>query len=76
MIPVNQTVSPNFFGDGGWIHAKKAGDILKGCSLHQFIFDINTVIKRKVFLISRYVFAHRDAPSTAIRRRDNYTTYV
>ena len=35
-------MSPYFFGDGCWILAKKAGTVLKGFSLVQFVFDIDT----------------------------------
>jgi len=51
-------VSPYFFGDGCWILAKKAGNVLKGFSLVQFVFDIDTVFKGKVLLVSWNIFTH------------------
>jgi len=47
-------VSPYFFGNGCWILAKKAGNVLKGFSLVQFVFDIDTVFKGKVLLVYIY----------------------
>jgi len=37
---------------------KRAGNVLKGFSLVQFIFDIDTVFKGKVLLVSWNIFTH------------------
>ena len=51
-------MSPYFFGNGCWILAKKAGNVLKGFSLVQFVFDIDTVFKGKVLLVSWNILTH------------------
>ena len=76
VIPVRKAVSPDFFRDRGRILAQKPGNILKGCALVQFIFDIDTVFEGKMFLVTRNIFTHHMPPSTAVRRRDNHTMNV
>ena len=49
-------MSPDFFGDCGRILAQEPGNILKGSALIQFVFDIDTVFKGKVFLVARNIF--------------------
>ena len=66
-------MSPDFFRDCGRILAQESGNILKGSSHIQFGFDIDTVLKGKVFLVTRHVYTHDEPPSTAARRRDNHT---
>ena len=69
-------MSPDLFRDCGSILAQESGNILKGSSLIQFVFDIDTIFKGKVFLVTRNVFTHDEPPSTAVRRRDNHTMDV
>ena len=69
-------MSLDFFGDCGRILAQEPGNILKGSALIQFVFDIDTVFKGKVFLVTRNIFTHDEPPSTAVRRRDNHTMDV
>ena len=76
VIPVRKAVSPDFFRDRGRILAQEPGNILKECALVQFIFDIDTVFKGKMFLVTRNIFTHHVPPSTAVRRRDNHTIDV
>lgn len=76
MIPVREPVGFHFFRDRGRVLAKKPGDILKGSAFIQFIFNIDTVVKSKVFLITWDIFTHRIPPSTAVRRRDNYNISI
>ena len=76
VIPIWETVSPDFFRDCGRILAQEPGNILKGSALVQFVFDIDTVFKGKVFLVTRNIFTHDEPPSTAVRRRDNHTMDV
>ncbi len=33
-------------------------NVFKGCAFIQFIFNVNTVFKYKMFLVSWYIFAH------------------
>ena len=42
-------MSPDFFRDCGRILAQEPGNILKGSALIQFVFDIDTIFKGKVF---------------------------
>lgn len=76
VIPIWETVSPDFFRDCGRILAQEPGDIHKGRALIQFVFDIDTVFKGKMFLVTRNIFTHRVPPSTAVRRRDNHTMNI
>lgn len=69
-------MSPDFFRDCGRILAQEPGDIHKGRALIQFVFDIDTVFKGKMFLVTRNIFTHRVPPSTAVRRRDNHTMNI
>ena len=76
VIPVRKAVGPDFFRDRGRILAQEPGDIFKRCAFVQFVFDIDTVFKGKVFLVARNIFTHHMPPSTAVRRRDNHTRNV
>ena len=76
VIPVRKAVGPDFFRDRGRILAQEPGNIFKRCAFVQFIFDIDTVFKGKVFLVARNIFTHHMPPSTAVRRRDNHTMNV
>ena len=51
-------MSPDFFRDCGRILAQEPGDIHKGRALIQFVFDIDTVFKGKMFLVTRNIFTH------------------
>ena len=73
VIPVRKAVGPNFFRDCGGILTQEPGNIFKRCAFVQFIFDIDTVFKGKVFLFARNIFTHHMPPSTAVRREDNHT---
>ena len=76
VIPVRKAVGPDFFRDRGRILAQEPGNIFKRCAFVQFIFDIDTVFKGKVFLVARNIFTHHMPPSTAVRRRNNHTMNV
>ena len=52
VIPVRKAVAPDFFRDRGGILAQEPGNIFKRCAFVQFIFDIDTVFKGKVFLVA------------------------
>ena len=70
-------MSPYFFGNGCcWILAKKAGNVLKGFSLVQFVFDIDTVFKGKVLLVSGIYLLMDILLSTAVRKKDNLTIFI
>ena len=58
MIPVRYTARLHFLGDSRGILAKESGYVLKGCAFIQFRFNVLTVIKSKVFLVTRDVFTH------------------
>ena len=58
VIPVGEAVSPDFLGDGGRILAQEPCDILERSSLIQFIFDVDTVVKGKMFLVTWDISAH------------------
>ena len=60
-------MSPDFFRDCGRILAQEPGNILKGSAFIQFVFNIDTVFKGKVFLVTRNVFTH-DEPRSEERR--------
>lgn len=76
VIQVRQSVGFDLFRNGGRILAEESGDIFKGYAFAQFIFDVNTVFKSKMFLVARDIFTHSVPPSTAVRRRDNHTTFI
>ena len=76
VIPVRQPMSSYFFRDGSGILAQESGDIFKGCTLVQFVFNINTIFKSKMLLVTRNIFTHSVPPSTAVRRRDNHNISV
>ena len=65
-----------FLGNGSRILAQEASDILKGSAFVQFVFDVDTVFEGKVFLVAWYIFTHDAPPSTAVRRRYNFSTFV
>ena len=69
-------MSPDFFGDCGRILAQEPGNILKGSALIQFVFDIDTVFKGKVFLVTRNIFTHHEPPSDSSRRRNIMSKYI
>ena len=69
-------MSPDFFRDRGRILTQEPGNILKGSTRIQLVFDIDTVFKSKMFLVTRNIFTHDEPPSTAVRRRDNHTMDV
>ena len=69
-------MSPDFFRDCSRILTQESGNILKGSAFIQFVFNIDTVFKGKVFLVTRNIFTHDEPPSTAVRRRDNHTMNV
>lgn len=58
MIPVRCPTGLYLLGDSSRVLAKEASNVLKGCALIQFGFNIDTVIKSKVFLVTRNVFTH------------------
>ena len=58
VIPVRQPVGLYLFRDGGRILAQEPGDILKGCAFVQFIFDVNTIFKSEMFLVTGDIFTH------------------
>ena len=76
VIPVRKPVSLYFLGNGGWILAQIPGNVLKGCSFVQFVFDILAIIQCKMFLVPWYILTHKVPPSTAVRRKDNSNTSV
>lgn len=76
VIPIRETVSSDFFRDCGRVLAQEPGNILKGSTRIQLVFDIDTVFKSKMFLVTRNIFTHYEPPSTAVRRRDNHTMNV
>ena len=58
VIPIRETVSSDFFRDCGRILAQESGNILKGSTRIQLVFDIDTVFKSKMFLVTRNIFTH------------------
>lgn len=76
VIPVRKAVGPNFFRDRSRILTQELGNIFKRCAFVQFVFDIDTVFKGKVFLVARNIFTHHMPPSTAVRREDNHTMNI
>lgn len=58
VIPVRKAMSLYFFGDGSRILTQKSGDIFKRSPFIQFIFNVNTVIQSKVFLVTGDISAH------------------
>ena len=58
VIPVRQPVGLYLFRDGGRILVQEPGDILKGCAFVQFIFDVNTIFKSEMFLVTGDIFTH------------------
>ncbi len=49
--------------------------IIKGAFV-QFVFNIDTVIERKMFLVARDIFTYGTSPSIAVRMRNNYNIFV
>ena len=47
---------------------EKAGNIFKGCTLIQFILDIDTILYGEMLLVAWDIFTHSQTPSTAVRR--------
>lgn len=58
VVPVGESVCLNFFRDSGRILTEEACDILKGSSFTQFVFNVNTILKGKMFLVAGYKFTH------------------
>lgn len=50
--------------------------LLKGCAFVQLIFNVNTVIKGEMFLVTRNIFTHKVSPSTAVRSRYHHSSFV
>ena len=75
-IPVRKAVALDFFRDRGGILAQEPGNIFKRCAFVQFVFDIDTIFKSKVFLVAGNIFIYHMPPSTVVRRRDNHTMNV
>ena len=76
VIPVRQTVCFYLFRYGSWVLAQKAGNVFKGSTFTQLVLDVDPIIKGKVLLIAGNIFTHMEPPSTAVRRKDNSTTFV
>ena len=75
VIPVGQPMCLYLLGNGSRILAQKASNILKGSAFVQFVFNVDTVFECKVFLVTRYIFTHDAPPSTAVRRRYNFSIF-
>ena len=76
VIPVRQTVCFYLFRYGSWVLAQKADNVFKGSTFTQLVLDVDPIIKGKVLLIAGNIFTHMEPPSTAVRRKDNSTTFV
>ena len=76
VVPVRTSMSLNLLGDGGRVLAEESGDILERGSVVQRRLNIQTVIKREMFLIAWNIFTHSVAPSIAVRRNQQHTTTV
>jgi len=59
MVPVGQAMALYLFRDSGRILTKEFGAILKGCTFVQFIFNVNTIFKCKMFLVTWDIFTHK-----------------
>jgi hypothetical protein len=68
MIPVGYPVSFDLFRDGCGIFTEKACNVFERLSGIQLLCDILAVFKCKMFLVSGYIFTHKEPPSTAVRR--------
>ena len=69
VIPVRQAMGLYFLGNSRGILAQETSDILKGSAFVKLVFDVDTVLEGKVFLVTGYIFTHDVPPSTAVRRR-------
>lgn len=69
MIPVTEPVPSDFLRDRCGILAKISGDILKGIAGVEGLFNVFTIFKSQMLLVTGDVFAHNIAPSTAVRRQ-------
>ena len=59
MIPVRQTVCLDFFRDGSGILTQVSGNVLEGTAFVQRVFNVYTVFKGKMFLVTGNIFAHK-----------------
>ena len=62
---VDPPVTQDLFGNGGWIFAEITSYIGKCHALIQSLFNIQSVINRQMFIVSRYQFGHSNLLSTA-----------
>lgn len=58
MIPVRQAMSLDFLRDGRRIFTQVFGNDLEGISFIQRVFNVDTVIKGKMFLVTGNIVAH------------------
>lgn len=59
MIPVGQTMCVHFFRDGRGICAQVFGNALEDKAFIQRVFNVYTVFKGKMFLVTGNIFAHK-----------------
>ena len=59
VVPVTDPVEADFLGDGGGILTEVLGDLLEGQAVIERMFDVLPVLKGQVFLVTRYISAHR-----------------
>lgn len=59
MIPVRQTMCLNFLRDGSRIFTQVFSHIFEGTAFIQRVFNVYTVFKGKMFLVTRNIFAHK-----------------
>lgn len=59
MILNRQAMCFHFFRDGSRIFAQVFDNVLESSSLIQRIFNVDTVFKGKMFLITGNIFAHK-----------------
>lgn len=62
MILVRKTMCFHFFRDGSRIFAQVFGNVLEGRAFIQRVFNMYTVFKGKMFLVTGNIFAHRISP--------------
>ena len=58
VIPVAEAVFFDLFRNGRWVLAQETCDVLKGRSFGKRLFNVETVLQGKVFLVARYKIAH------------------
>ena len=59
MIPARQAVCLDFFRDGSRIFTQVSGNVLESTAFIQRIFNVYTVFKGKMFLVTGNIFAHK-----------------